>query len=478
MVSKARAGAFECIPYKHLTAEKLAQGIKQCLTDEARRNVIRIAESIATEGDGAINAVRSFHRSLPLRGDRSMRCSILENRVAVWEVRRTHLHLSALAADILVEKKKICWPDLQLIRHYDWNDFDGPGEPISAVSATIFGTVADAGKGVGAVPFKMVRTVRKRRRHDEKRRKWKEREKDTEQVAELGGERNSSIYDGHPPTQRRETELSALSADPPENLAEELVGKAAHGFAQTGVAIAKAPIDLSLAVAQGFHNAPRLYGDETVRKPVRISGFASGLRAGRDEFVYGIYDGFTGLVKQPYIGAKNKGFLGFVEGFGVGVGGFFFKNTAAVLGPLAYAAKGIQKEFAQSNEPTALIRKARIRQGVKELKALRIASEGKSHLDGSKEKVTDNVHLPREGETVDSIEKNVDHRWQVMLETLNATGKSKDQSVFRIKSRLSPQCKRMKWRQSTASKSVETVQKAQARKESNFFGESTQETQS
>lgn len=85
-------------------------------------------------------------------------------------------------------------------------------------------------------------------------------------------------------------------------------------------AIVKAPMDLSLAVAQGFHNAPRLYGDETVRRPVRITGIRSGLVASRNEFFYGIYDGFTGVVTQPYHGAKERGVLGFVDGVGMGFG--------------------------------------------------------------------------------------------------------------------------------------------------------------
>ena len=47
-----------------------------------------------------------------------------------------------------------------------------------------------------------------------------------------------------------------------------------------------APMDLAMALAQGFHNAPRLYGDDTVRKPVRITGCHSGLRAAWSEFIY------------------------------------------------------------------------------------------------------------------------------------------------------------------------------------------------
>jgi hypothetical protein len=121
MVSKAKAGAHDCIPYKKLNAERLAEGIKQCLTEEARENVKKIAESIEKEGDGALNAVRSFHRSLPLHGEGSMRCDFLDNRAAAWKIKNTNVKLSALAAEILVEKRKLKWSELRLIRHYEWN---------------------------------------------------------------------------------------------------------------------------------------------------------------------------------------------------------------------------------------------------------------------------------------------------------------------------------------------------------------------
>ena len=41
----------------------------------------------------------------------------------------------------------------------------------------------------------------------------------------------------------------------------------------------KSPMDFTLALARGFHNAPKLYGDDKVRSPDRITDFQSGLRA-------------------------------------------------------------------------------------------------------------------------------------------------------------------------------------------------------
>jgi len=139
------------------------------------------------------------------------------------------------------------------------------------------------------------------------------------------------------------------------------------GFERTAEAIARAPMDLSLAVAQGFHNAPRLYGDSTVRRPTRITGIKSGLKAAGNEFIFGIYDGFSGLVTQPYNGARENGTIGLVKGVGMGLTGFILKDLAAILGPFGYTLKGVHKELLKSKQPTKFIRKARIMQGQRDL---------------------------------------------------------------------------------------------------------------
>lgn len=41
----------------------------------------------------------------------------------------------------------------------------------------------------------------------------------------------------------------------------------------------KSPLDFTLALARGFHNAPKLYGDKTVRTLDGVTGFQSGLKA-------------------------------------------------------------------------------------------------------------------------------------------------------------------------------------------------------
>ena len=160
MIAKSGAGA-KPIPYKHLTAENLAEAIEILLTPEAKENARDIARDIETEGDGAMNAVKSFHRSLPLRGDRSLRCSILQDRVAVWSLKKTHVRLSALAAEILVWNGRIRWSDLRLVRHYEWNDFEGPGEPFTGAGAAFATSIGIAAHGIGRTPFRIAKTIKK-----------------------------------------------------------------------------------------------------------------------------------------------------------------------------------------------------------------------------------------------------------------------------------------------------------------------------
>ncbi|KAF2812483.1 UDP-Glycosyltransferase/glycogen phosphorylase [Mytilinidion resinicola] len=411
MVAKARAGAHECIPYKSLTVERLAEGIKQCLTDEARANAQKIAENIAKEGDGARNAVKSFHHSLPLKGEHTMRCDLLRNRVAVWQTKTSETKLSALAAEILVAKKKLKWSDMRLLRHYEWNDFGGPGEPLTGTGSAILGSITSAAKGVGGIPIKMASSVRKRKDHEIRKGKAKKRAKDTWAVDEAvvdGTTKHKKVPNGRPSgPERGNTTLSKLSADPEEPLVLELAQEAGHGFQQTGEALATAPMELVLAVAQGFHNAPRLYGDPTVRRPPRISGFHSGLRAGRDEFLFGIYDGVTGLWMQPYNGAKHNGVLGFCSGIGYGIGGFVLKDISAIIGPFAYTFKGIEKELKKGSQPTAFIRRARIIQGQKDFKAL--AAVDLTHDNEFDRKKVDEMVARRK-----EIEKDVLSKWKVV----------------------------------------------------------------
>ncbi|KAH8673708.1 hypothetical protein BX600DRAFT_378551 [Xylariales sp. PMI_506] len=398
MVSNSGAGP-EVVPYKKLDAKKLAEGIKYCLSSEALEAAQKIAKDIEIEGDGADNAIRSFHRHLALSGENSMRCSLLPDRVAVWRVKSTSLKLSALAADILVEKGYLSWRRLRLLRHKEWNDFEGPGEPITGLAGTLMGTVGEFFAGFGSVPYRLAKTSKKREQRKKKkevrrRQKLQQRQNMLKQRQSTSGgtggypfpKTNIETKDQQPDMDIRRPPITAqntgasLTTVPTtnttntttpglNNAAEEYVNEVSEGIGQSGRALARAPLDWSLAVAQGFHNAPRLYGDDTVRRPIRVTGIRSGLRAAGSEFALGIYDAFTGVVRLPVKGAKEAGIRGAVSGVGMGMGGLVLKNIAAIISPFGYTMKGISKQFERGGQPGRYIRRARIVQAQREMKA-------------------------------------------------------------------------------------------------------------
>lgn len=358
MVSSADVGP-EPVPYKHLNAEKLAEGIEYCLTDKAKQAAEVIAKRIAEEGDGAANAVNEFHRQLNLRSPSILRCSLLKDRTAVWEVKGSNIKLGALAADILVGNGSLTWKRLRLLRHKEWNDFEGPGEPVTGIAGSIASTVGEAFHGVASVPYhwaKRTKSIRKRQ-SVKRSKKTKKTGNKTPQNNTADAENSADAASIHSETTAEET-------------SGQYVGDIASGVERTATAIAKAPVDLSMALAQGFHNAPRLYGDNTVRRPIRVTGFHSGLRAAGHEFAYGVYDGFTGVVRLPIRGAKENGPIGFVKGTGMGLTGLVLKNLSAVVGPIGYTLKGVVKQAERSKTPQKYIRRARIAQGQREYEAL------------------------------------------------------------------------------------------------------------
>lgn len=66
--------------------------------------------------------------------------------------------------------------------------------------------------------------------------------------------------------------------DPSKLTLENAIG-ASKGVSRIVGAGMKSPMDFTLGLARGFHNAPKLYGDDTVRPQEKVTDFQSGLRA-------------------------------------------------------------------------------------------------------------------------------------------------------------------------------------------------------
>ena len=165
---------------------------------------------------------------------------------------------------------------------------------------------------------------------------------------------------------------SASDGTPAIELITKDIGK---GIGHSSKAIATLPLQMWLAVALGFHNAPRLYGDKTVRpSPQGIDGFRTGVKVAGKEFWHGMYDGVIGVVRIPYLEFHDTGMSAVPKGVAQGLGGLVLKPVAGTVGLGAYTAKGVQRSFRRlvrdTEKTTRWIRQARIAQGQRDVQLL------------------------------------------------------------------------------------------------------------
>lgn len=93
--------------------------------------------------------------------------------------------------------------------------------------------------------------------------------------------------------QNRDHEISATSSaigaqgEPPntgenQKRADDVsktASRSMQGLTRIASATIKSPMDIALSMAQGLHNAPKIYGDRTVREMHNVTGLGSGLKA-------------------------------------------------------------------------------------------------------------------------------------------------------------------------------------------------------
>ncbi|ETI19595.1 hypothetical protein G647_09429 [Cladophialophora carrionii CBS 160.54] len=384
MVARAGAGAKEALPLKKLDSDKFAKGIRECLEADAKAKAQEIAKSIQEEGDGAENAVDSFHRALNLEGPNSLRCSIFPDHVAVWRTRHTNTRLSALAAELLVENRQLQWSDLELVKNHEWTDFQGPGEPITGAGGVIIEAFREACHGLATMHDTAKRDIRRYERHKQKQKgrsaveglvlpgriamatrgtsvdeQRKEHAKLVRQV-NLKGEAE--------PLKLTRSATTATTTSERTSPAVLILKDIGEGIGHSSKAIVAMPFHMWNALALGFHNAPRLYGDKTVRpSPQGIDGIRTGVKVAGREFWLGLYDGVTGVVRIPYLEVHDAGMPALPKGVARGLGGLVLKPISGVLGLGAYTAKGVHHSFRRRVRDTEKterwIRRARIAQG-------------------------------------------------------------------------------------------------------------------
>ncbi|KXH28783.1 hypothetical protein CNYM01_10606 [Colletotrichum nymphaeae SA-01] len=300
VIAKSGAGPLP-IPQKELHTQKLVEAIQYCLSPEANRAVQEVASAMRQER-GVDTATASFHRNIPAN---DLGCDLITGRRAVWlfEKQSTkgakRMRLSNQAASSLIVAKKIKMSDLKPLRTKEYDTDVKRWDPITGGASSLLGTVTDFTVALGGTFIDP----------------WKEYKRSRASGHEAG---------------------SASGA------AAMAVGK---GFASMSGAIVKGGlVSMPLAITEGLHNAPNLYGDN-VRDNGKVEDWKSGGVVAAKTFGTGFYDGLTGVFTDPYKGAKEGGALGLAKGVATGSFGLILKPGAAMFGLVAYPAQGIHKSL-------------------------------------------------------------------------------------------------------------------------------------
>jgi hypothetical protein len=436
MVARRGAGP-KPIPFKQLTLERLSEAIDFALRPECREVAQEIANSMDRE-NGCEAGAGFFHAALRLDQSGGNRCAVCPERIACWKVRkpqssskkssesrsnslnddRSEIKLSALAAAVLVNEKKLDMRDLELLRSFEYDNSKAnvPWDPVSSLLANTTSTVSNVLMGVAAGPREAYKQVnaskaRARQRHQTGGESSMQSSSDaptlgtdSESITPEITTTDSIQAQNTGSTMKRKTlsitskkddsslETSSIStgginsstsnyattiptsSSSSLNAASAIALESTKGIGRIMTTGLKTPVTFTNGLARGFYNVPTLYGDDTVRTEAKIDGVKSGLIAAGKGFGYGLYDGLTGLVTQPYNGARKEGAVGFLKGVGKGIGGVVFKPSAGACGVPGYAFMGVYKSIVKLGKGEVALEEylaaARIAQGEEEAKSL------------------------------------------------------------------------------------------------------------
>ncbi|KAK1975194.1 glycosyltransferase family 28 domain-containing protein [Colletotrichum cereale] len=412
MIARAGAGPAP-VPFKEMTADTLASSITFALKPEVRVAVQQMAQRIAEE-DGAGDTARDIQERLALD---TMRCDICPERLALWRHRKTGAHLSGFAVCCLVDRGFMKPHDFKLLKHKNWYVDEGAEHPIIGLVAAVAGFFTAVGTATSDYSERLHNprpSVRLRRTEIDLvarpgRGKAAEEESSTtsEASAELKGDGEANAADGHlqqvargntlTPSQMNSIAIkmatkSLRCANPAAELALDDLTKrgrrkksvvsvdkrqrsrpmeVTRATGRYGIEVAKAglkaPVAVFYNVANGFHNYPSYgFAGHEVRRRDEITGLGSGLRTAGKEFALGNWDAFSGVVVNPYKGARKEGVKGFGKGIWQAGRGFTYNIFAALFGLPGYTLKGLEKELSKHRltELKAEVLLIRLRRGI------------------------------------------------------------------------------------------------------------------
>ncbi|KAH8776655.1 glycosyltransferase family 1 protein [Diaporthe sp. PMI_573] len=288
MVAAAGAGP-RPINHRQLDEENLTAAIQRLISPATGDAARRISDSMRTE-NGVKHAVQSFHQHLPKE---TLVCDLLPGEPATWTYDAKFLkkkHRKRFKKGLRISSRAL------KIDNRRW-------DPLTATSSAVLGSLVDFSVGFG--------------------------------------------------TQNASPSHASQQISSPATASSSSAGKAAgNGALKMMTSVVKGTlVDAPLALTEGLHNLPKLYGEE-VRKHDKITDWKSGTAEAGKNFAYGFLDASWGLFRDPVMGAVKGGPLGLVTGFGKAGFGLIARPGSAMFGLLAYPALGIYKSIVGSMSVT------------------------------------------------------------------------------------------------------------------------------
>ena len=316
MIANAGAGP-RPIPHAQFTSQRLAEAIKFCLSDDTITAAGLLRNKILQE-HGAQDAVDSFHRHLPVQ---DMRCDILPDQPAAWNYTRDGktYRVSKVAAAVLVQHAVVRRKDLKRygsksieIKNIRW-------DPVTGITSSLISTsrgMVTSGANIFVKPVQAFSEVSPGQQNGAIR-------CPADSCESLQTSQSVQVSDADGPAD------SASKTSAMNTLGRAVVGSASgvggvlHHFAKGML------VDMPLAVTEGMHAVPRLYGSE-VRDHGPVKDWKSGFIVAGKNISHGFVDGAKDLVDEPLKGAREGGVVGGVVGVGKGVANMITKTSSGM----------------------------------------------------------------------------------------------------------------------------------------------------
>ncbi|KAJ6085371.1 hypothetical protein N7499_005000 [Penicillium canescens] len=296
MIVRAGAGP-DPIPFKNLTAIRLAGAIETALTSsvQARSHLLG---GIVNDEDGVEAGIRSFYKQLNLS---LLQCSLTPMSAATWRIRKTNIRLGSTSSALLVDTGLLDLEKLELLRPCSYHIHVGPQDPISGMALAMLDSAGSALQGFEDIGSSVTRNFKSKPKAP-----------------------------GHE-----------------HRFRDSRAGVCLKGMTRISASLVRAPVHMGVALTEGLHNTPKMWGDRTVRPLDDVHDLPSGLKAGGKEMCFGPYDGVSNLGTDLVSNARHHRALSAISGIGIDILSGIFKALSGVSAIVTYPLGGLDAEVSQ-----------------------------------------------------------------------------------------------------------------------------------